>query len=231
MFMDAIRLHTGIGVDVAAILAARPLEIPVDQERLLADEGVSHFEHGGKQTQNASWLSASRMKDVDGQSGVRPVDQRTVSGDPYISLSDLLLHGAVEHDVSATRLDASEGDYRSVQPHLVDMLLNTSSDGVFINKADAADFRAKRLETQRQANPQLVFGEREAFIAYGEMALLMSVFGDFSNDHRVKCGYVKTFFLEEKFPVDQGWQKRTVPIGLTELAILIKQIQELAEKS
>ncbi|KAK0625915.1 Chloroperoxidase, partial [Immersiella caudata] len=126
---------------------------------------------------------------------------------PCLNLDQLATPHTIEHDVSLTRLDRSQGDCTSPQPHLISALLSCSSDGgKTLSISDLASFRRLRIERQREVNPRVEYGRMQHSFACMEIALLLGMFGEGKGkDRRVKVEYARAFFEEERLPVREGW--------------------------
>lgn len=144
---------------------------------------------------------------------------------PTLDLDQMAYHGAVEHDISLTRLDQAQGDNLSPQPRLIQDLLASSSDGgTTLSLEDLSNFRKQRIAQQRTDNPHLVYAAREHRLACGESALLLGVFGD-KDGNSVRVDFVRALFEEERLPFEEGWTKKTRPVGLNTVAAISKRIQ------
>ncbi|KAM7188004.1 Chloroperoxidase [Naviculisporaceae sp. PSN 640] len=154
--------------------------------------------------------------------GMRPAGQKDEQGRLVLNLDQIAYHGAVEHDISLTRLDAAQGDNLSAQPDLVRQLLESSSDGgKTLSLEDLAELRKRRIEKQKSDNPELVYTEREHRLGCGETALLLGVFGDEKGD-RVRADFVRTLFEEERLPVEEGWTRKA-KVGFRDVAKISKR--------
>lgn len=148
-------------------------------------------------------------------SGLRPKGQVNTEGVPVLHLDQISRHGAVEHDVSLSRLDAAQGDNTTPQPHLIEALLACSSDGKVITTADLGRHRKARYAQQKLANPQLNFGPGVERLACTEAALIQSVFGTGFFWWTLPVPYMRALFMEERLPIQEGWTKRRWPFRVT----------------
>lgn len=154
--------------------------------------------------------------------GMRPASQKDEQGRLVLNLDQIAHHGAVEHDVSLTRLDASQGDNLSAQPELVRQLREASSDGgKTLSLEDLAELRKKRIGKQKSDNPELVYTEREHRLGCGESALLLGVFGD-EKGEKVRVDFVRALFEEERLPVEEGWTRKS-SVGFKDVAKISKR--------
>ncbi|KAL8693455.1 MAG: hypothetical protein Q9218_001726 [Villophora microphyllina] len=157
--------------------------------------------------------------------GMRDPGQKDAEGVACLNLNQLALHGAVEHDVSLTRLDAAQGDNITPQPHLIADLLASSSNGKTINIDDFVGLRKRRYEKQKQDNPDLDFKGLTVQTACSEVALILKVFGD---GKEVPVEYVKAFFQDGRLPREEGWSKRSWwPLGFIEMNMLASKVKGL----
>ncbi|KAL8713677.1 MAG: hypothetical protein Q9220_002203 [cf. Caloplaca sp. 1 TL-2023] len=156
--------------------------------------------------------------------GTRDVNQKDPIGIPSIDLDQLSRHGAIEHDVSMTRLDFAQGDNHSMQAHLVEQLLRSSSDGSYITTSDFARLRRTRLTQQKVDNPVLKFPSLLHFVTAGQIAATQMVFGDESKGHRIPVCYIEALFKEERLPIKEGWRKKQGWLmGL--LGVIVQQLR------
>jgi hypothetical protein len=148
--------------------------------------------------------------------GMRRMGQEH-KGKPVVDLDQLALHGVVEHDVSLTRRDAAQRQGNCVsQPDLVAELLACPVQNGGVSMEAFAELRKRRIQQQLNDNPELKYGAKEHQIACGEIALILSCFGDGKS---VKWNYLKAVFEDERLPFDDGWKKRRWwTVGFRELA-------------
>lgn len=149
------------------------------------------------------------------------------SGKKVIDLSNLAIHGAIEHDISITRRDFGQKKQGNcaAQEDLIEAMLACSSDGgKTLSIQDLGDFVKYRIEQQLEDNPELVYGPNEHTVNCGQLALLMHCFGD---GQRISCEYVRALFVEERLPWKEGWQKRSGwwSVGLVEFFGAVKKIR------
>lgn len=175
----------------------------------------------------SSWWSiiANPYAHVFAPFGLRQPGQKDSDGVACLNLDDLAAHNVIEHDISLTRLDFAQGDNCSAQPQLIEDLLASSSDGKTITMDDFAQLRRRRYSQQKKDNSKLEFGAFQNQIACGEVALILSVFG---NGKEVPVEYVKTFFQHARLPRDEGWLKRRWwTLGLLELNNVVNTFKRL----
>jgi hypothetical protein len=159
--------------------------------------------------------------------GMRRPGQKDAKGKKCLNLDQLALPNVIEHDISLTRRDYQQGDNITPQPDLVQDLLASSSDGgETLTAEDLAALRRRRIATQKEVNPGLLYGPLQHTFACMEIALLLHVFGD---GKKVRCDFARAFFLEERLPVREGWTKRRWwnRLGIFELSLTAAKIKGL----
>jgi hypothetical protein len=127
-------------------------------------------------------------------------------GERILNLDQLDAPGVIEHDISISRLDHAQGDNHTPQPDLIHRLLASSTDGKTLSIQDLASYRRQRITEQRKANTTAVYGKLQHVEACAEIGLLIGVFGEGGDGVRVE--YLRAFFGEERFPVEEGWKVR-----------------------
>ena len=159
--------------------------------------------------------------------GLRDLGQRDSRGDECLNLDQFARHNAVEHDVSMSRRDFAQGDNHTSQQDLVAQIVNSSSDGEILTTEDFARLRKRRLTQQQHDNPKLVFGAAQESLAYGEVALIQTVFGHGRPNYNVPVPYVKALFEDERLPTNEGWRKRTWwTLGFVELTAQAQKVRK-----
>ena len=149
---------------------------------------------------------------------LRAPGQVDASGIPCLNLDELNRHNAVEHDVSMSRRDSTQGDNHTPQPDLVASMLSSAHNGNDITVSDWAKFRVQRITEQRRDNPALDFGAAQNTMGLGETAFIQKTFGDRSQGWTVPVEYMAALFGEERLPVKEGWKKRWWwSVGIIEL--------------
>ena len=165
------------------------------------------------------------------QFGLRNPHQHTASGVASLNIDQLSRHGAVEHDVSLSRRDFSQGDNTTPQKDLIADLISASADGKVTTAADLARLRLRRLEQQKRDNPELQYGAGQHQTACGESALILTVFGAGFGHYDVPVSYVEALFAEERLPVLEGWRRRRWwKLGLLELTWQAQAVKRLVGK-
>lgn len=147
-------------------------------------------------------------------------------GKKVIDLGNLAVHGAIEHDISITRRDASQEQGACAgQEDLIKAMLACSSDGgQTLTTEDLGRFIKHRIRQQLADNPELVYGPQEHTTNCGQVALLMHCFGD---GKAISCDYVRALFVEERLPWKEGWKKRSWgwSVGVFEFFGAVKKIR------
>lgn len=146
-----------------------------------------------------------------------------------INLEDLNLHDAIEHDASLTRDDAKSGDNHSLQPALLQALLD-DAEGDFVTTESVAKSRARReKDSLSKGNPKL--GYKQSTLAYGEAALLLQALGkqEDGTNWKVKKGDVKAWFGEERLP--DGYLKPVKAITISDSGTLSSALSDLVKKT
>ena len=76
----------------------------------------------------------------------------------FIFIFTLFLFYSIEHDASATRMDAFLGSNYQLNKDLLDGLVKSSSDGKFLTLQDYAHYQVKRQNSSIHDNPEFNFG-------------------------------------------------------------------------
>ena len=145
-----------------------------------------------------------------------------------ISLIDLRKHNAIEHDVSLTRDDFNIGNNWELNNTLFDQMVSFSSDQKVLTLKELGHFRKQRHIDCKAQDPKLDFGPTNRATAFLEAAALLTVFGDDDKSDAVTLPVLKTFFLEERLPIQEGWVKHSNPIGIPKVALVAAKIQYYA---
>ncbi|KAF7545464.1 heme-thiolate peroxidase [Cylindrodendrum hubeiense] len=157
--------------------------------------------------------------------GMRKPGQMDSTGERVLNLDQLGVPNVVEHDVSLSRRDYNQGDNFSPQEDLIRDILAASSDGKVLTAEDLAALRIRRIERQKEDNPDLLYGALQHQLGCGEIALILKVLGD---GDKVPCDYVRAVFQEERLPIQEGWSKRRWwTLGIIELKQTGARIKKL----
>jgi len=166
--------------------------------------------------------------DIKSSFGTRMPGEVNDHGIPYINLDDLDYHGGIEHDASLVRLDTYEGDNHSINPELLEQFLNSTADGEYFTQEDIAAYRKMRFQLQKRINPTFTFGPKEEAIAFGEVGLVVGLFGQPLHDFRVPLPFMRSLFALQKLPIEEGWVKRSLPLTAVETGIHLASIKAKA---
>jgi len=128
------------------------------------------------------------------------------------SLDVFAAHNNTEHDASLSRVDILQGGVEGtirVDRRLVDALIRdvqvTEQPGVNTRSLGHTRGRRERESTQAGSPP---LSEFFTSAGQGEAALLAILFGTGEGEGRVApTGQVKTWLLEERFPVELGYRR------------------------
>jgi hypothetical protein len=126
-----------------------------------------------------------------------------------IDLVDLDAHDVTEHDASITRLDIIQGETLTVQPSMVQDMLNDAPEYLnYLNTTSLGLTRARRdNESQAVGSPPLPAGF--ANLALGEAGLVLLLLGTGSESDPDQMQALKSqvweWFMFERFP--WGWEK------------------------
>ncbi|CAG8628827.1 7012_t:CDS:2, partial [Dentiscutata heterogama] len=126
------------------------------------------------------------------------------------NLDDLNQHNKLEHDASLTRKDHYFGDNHTIDPELVDLLLEQNIDGK-INEEALSKFHWIRLNNSKELNPTVTYGSSQKFLSGGEVSLLLNFIGANTN-HEIDIEKLEVFLKSEKFP--EGWRKPDKTVGI-----------------
>jgi hypothetical protein len=142
--------------------------------------------------------------------------QFDANGRDTIELSDLNKHDTIEHDASLTRLDTAQGDNHSLQPDLLQALLD-DADGDYLT-VDSLTKSRKRRDAALQAAGGVKLDFRRGILAYGESALLLQALGGLGPQPNMAPKHaVQQWIGEERLP--DGWKnpERMTIAGTTAL--------------
>ena len=141
------------------------------------------------------------------------------------SLADFAAHDFTEHDASLTRQGSLQGNVVDVQPGLVVLLMNDSSNG-WLNVMTIGRSRARReAESRAIGSPRL----SEAFTSFAQLesSFIPLVFGvgDVPRMRSAPADQVRTWLLEERLPVELGYTRSAMPLNAELQASLIDGIK------
>jgi len=125
----------------------------------------------------------------------------------------LTRHNYIEHDVSLSRLDAHFGNNSQFDKNTYSQLDQfVDSEGYLSYDAFPAYRHFREQETKR-LNPDRVYGIKQQFAAYFELAILYLTFEE---GGRVRKKVLDVFFQEERLPFELGWKPR--PVSMVQVA-------------
>jgi len=117
-------------------------------------------------------------------------------GATTFDLADLRKHDAIEHDVSLTRHDFAQGDNYTLQPDMLQALLNDTGDGPATAKTFGKSRIRRTKESESAGVPKL--SVKLVFVSvfnWGSALLVLGPSGIPKED-------LTTFFTEERSPLD-----------------------------
>jgi hypothetical protein len=135
------------------------------------------------------------------------------------NLEDFAAHDATEHDASLTRADIIQGSVIDVDPALVHLML-TDSKTAWLDTESIGRTRVRREnESQDIGSPPL----SSDFVNFAQLeaSFIILVFGSGGDQDHVETraaskARVKSWFNEERFPVDLGYNRSrselTIPL-------------------
>ncbi|CAG8672295.1 25998_t:CDS:2 [Dentiscutata erythropus] len=133
------------------------------------------------------------------------------------NLDDLNQHNKLEHDASLTRKDFYFGDNHTVDPELVDLLLEQNIDGK-INEEALSKLHWIRLNNSKESNPTVTYDNSRKFTSGGETSLLLNFIGANTN-YEIDIEKLEVFLKSEKFP--EGWRKPDKTVGIWPLVKML----------
>ncbi|KNE89817.1 hypothetical protein PSTG_16717 [Puccinia striiformis f. sp. tritici PST-78] len=122
-----------------------------------------------------------------------------------VSISELGVHGRIEHDASITRYDHAVGDSLNPDEKLIDQFLQT---GAHAHPVSLSDYAARRAELAAFSSEPLPLKTRVT--AFGEVGLIFSIFGN-------KKDYLDSTSLEEIYrheKLPREWNRPQSPISV-----------------
>jgi hypothetical protein len=116
-----------------------------------------------------------------------------------IDLEAISVHKGPEHDASLFHKDASiEPNQTIIDIDCVRELIR-STDTDYITWDDLIRFKQKRINTCKATNPHFSYSIVDQIVSYGEMNLLMSVFG---RDGRISKTHLDIMIIQGRLPKD-----------------------------
>ncbi|KAJ3345622.1 hypothetical protein HDU91_007294 [Kappamyces sp. JEL0680] len=128
---------------------------------------------------------------------VKGLKRLQVGDGETLSLQAISKIGAIEHYASLVHDDAP-GDVLKVNQTLVDELVSFANGAPTLSLVQLAKFRAKRQADSAANTPNYALGFSHQMFAFGESAVLASVFGNEKLEIPVET--IKTFLGKEQIP-------------------------------
>ncbi|KAL0566333.1 hypothetical protein V5O48_015684 [Marasmius crinis-equi] len=125
--------------------------------------------------------------------------------DDQFALTDIGLHGNIEHDASLSRVDRDLGDHLSFSEEIYSTLANSNPDVDYYDTTSAGQVQKARQEHSQANNPKFRNTIKEFQIRTRESALYLAVMGDPKTGVAPKK-FVNVFFREERLPLAEGWR-------------------------
>ncbi|KIK65154.1 hypothetical protein GYMLUDRAFT_71040 [Collybiopsis luxurians FD-317 M1] len=148
----------------------------------------------------------------------------TTDAEDNFSLSELALHGTLEHDVSLSRNDFALGDNIHFNETVFSTLNNSNPGFDYYDPISAAQVLDQRLADDKIVNPTLINTVKEFFVRTIESAFYLSVMGNVTTGVAPK-NFVQILFREERLPLEEGWKRSEIPIDDNTLDNILGQVQ------
>ncbi|CAG8462472.1 Chloroperoxidase [Gigaspora rosea] len=126
-----------------------------------------------------------------------------------LNLDDLNQHNKIEHDVSLTRKDFYFGDNHTIDPELIDLLLNQNIDGK-MNQESFSKIHWIRFNHSKEFNPTFSYTIERKLESAGESILILRIIGANTN-HEIDVEKLEVLLKHERFP--DGWRKADKMVG------------------
>ncbi|CAG8588051.1 23359_t:CDS:2 [Gigaspora margarita] len=139
-----------------------------------------------------------------------------------INLDDLNQHNKIEHDVSLSRKDFYFGDNHTIDPELIDLLLNQNIDGK-MNQESFAKIHWIRVNNSKEFNPTLSYTAERKMQSAGEPILILKIIGANTN-HEIDVENLEILLKHERFP--EGWRKADKTVGVWAIISGMRSIQK-----
>ncbi|KAF9021826.1 Cloroperoxidase [Hymenopellis radicata] len=127
------------------------------------------------------------------------------------SLEDVRLHGNIEHDASVSRMDEALGSNWEFSEEIYSVLANSNPGSDNYNASSAGAVQHERLQQSLRDNNHTQNTLSEMTIRTRESSLYLSVMGNATTGEAPKK-FVDVFFREERLPIEEGWERSSVPI-------------------
>ncbi|KAJ3808563.1 MAG: Cloroperoxidase [Lentinula lateritia] len=149
----------------------------------------------------------------------------TTDAEDSFSLSDLALHGTLEHDASLSRNDYALGDNIHFNETVFTTLANSNPGVDYYNTTSAAQVLEQRLAEDKIVNPDLINTLKDFFVRAIESAFYLSVMGNVTTGVAPK-NFVQILFREERLPLEEGWKPSETPIDDDTLDGVLEAIED-----
>ncbi|KAF3932348.1 Chloroperoxidase [Dactylellina cionopaga] len=127
--------------------------------------------------------------------------------DGTFDLVDTRRHNVIEHDASFSRLDFHQGDNYTVQPHMVQAIIDDAEGGDITLRTLAKTFIRRRMESRRDGAPGL--GLSLWFVA---VLQAVGVMNTAQTGGKMTAELVRAVYEEERLPaiILENPKKRTI---------------------
>ncbi|EPS41146.1 hypothetical protein H072_4943 [Dactylellina haptotyla CBS 200.50] len=168
--------------------------IPRDGKNLTVDMVHAALMKALHMTPTAAWALTTALKPL-----LRP--------DGTFDLVDTRRHNVIEHDASFTRLDFHQGDNYTVQPHMVQGILDDAEGGDVTLRTLAKTFARRNKESKRDGAPGLGLG-----LWFVAVLQAVGVMNTAQTGGKLTPEVVRAVYEEERFPaiILENPKKRTV---------------------
>ncbi|KAF3938709.1 Chloroperoxidase [Dactylella cylindrospora] len=145
-------------------------------------------------TPTAAWALTTALKPL-----LRP--------DGTFDLVDTRRHNVIEHDASFTRLDFHQGDNYTVQPHMVQGILDDAEGGDVTLRTLAKTFVRRNKESKKEGAPGLGLG-----LWFVSVLQAVGVMNTAQTGGKMTEEVIRAVYEEERFPavILENPKKRTV---------------------
>ncbi|KAL0581118.1 hypothetical protein V5O48_000907 [Marasmius crinis-equi] len=144
------------------------------------------------------------------------------------SLTDIGLHGNVEHDASVSRIDTALGNNLPFNEEIFATLANSNPGVDYYNATSAGQVQKARLEDSLAKNPKLRNTIKDFQFRSRESYFYLSTMGDPVTGVALKK-YVNILFREERLPLEEGWKISKVEINLKTHDPIFEVIKEASD--
>ncbi|KAL4930753.1 peroxidase family protein [Aspergillus undulatus] len=147
-------------------------------------------------------------------------------GADYFTLDHLNRHNVLEHDASLSRADAYFGSNHIFNSTIFAQTQHFWTDPT-LTAAMLANSKIARQVTSKAFNPNYTFTASTENFSLGEVAAPIIVFGDMQ-EGTVERDWVEYFFLNERLPIELGWQRKSQEVTLTDIISVTEMIAAAA---